>query len=88
MMDKLSEVFPQEYVDNFKVIWWYCTGGRQTQDFPSTMEHAGMYHFSGFDGAVISFILGGENNPERKIPTQEEIIQKVFYQVVLNLLKC
>ena len=88
MMDKLSEVFPQEYIDNFKVIWWYCTGGRQTQDFPSTMEHAGMYHFSGFDRAVISFILGGENNPERKIPTQEEIIQKVFYQVVLNLLKC
>lgn len=90
MIDSLSEVFPKEYVENFKVVWWYCTGGRQTQDFPSTMEHGGMYHFSGFDGAVISFLLGGDvNEPTKKeMPTQEEIIQKVFSQATLSLIEC
>lgn len=89
MISKLSDVFPQEYVDNFKVVWWYCTGGRQTSDFPSTMEHGGMYNFSGFDGAVISFLLGGEMKTQDKkaMPTQEEIIQKVFSQQVLELLE-
>jgi hypothetical protein len=88
-MAKLRAVFPQEFVDNFKIVWWYCTN-RSTSDFPSTMEDAGTYMFSGFDGAVISFLLGGEgiavkSNDSKAMPTMEDIIKTAFEQEVLAL---
>jgi hypothetical protein len=88
-MAKLRTVFPQEFVDNFKIVWWYCTN-RGTSDFPSTMEDAGTYMFSGFDGAVISFLLGGEeiavkSNDSKAMPTMEDIIKTAFEQEVLAL---
>lgn len=58
-IERLSEVFPKEYIDNFKIVWWYCSG-MVTSDFPSTMEDAGTYMISGFDGAIISLLLGGD----------------------------
>lgn len=84
---KLSKVFPKEFVDNFKIIWWYCTS-RTTKDFPSTMDHAGTYMFSGFDGSIISFLLGGNaTEKENKIPSMEEIINIALNQEVLTLVK-
>jgi hypothetical protein len=88
-MAKLRAVFPQEFVDNFKIVWWYCTN-RGTTDFPSTMEDAGTYMFSGFGGAVISFLLGGEeiaakSNDSKAMPTMEDIIKTAFEQEVLAL---
>lgn len=90
-MDKLSAVFPKEFVDNFKIVWWYCAN-RETSDFPSTMDDAGTYMISGFDGAVISFLLGGEDvavtseDGEKKMPSMEEIIKAAFEQEALSLL--
>lgn len=88
-MNKLRAVFPAEFVDEFKIVWWYCTN-RETEDFPSTMDHAGTYMFSGFDGAVISFLLGGDDdtdeNKERNNPTMEEIINKAFSQEIMLLI--
>ena len=88
-MAKLRAVFPQEFVDNFKIVWWYCTN-RSTSDFPSTMEDAGTYMLSGFDGAIISFLLGGEeiatkSNDSKAMPTMEDIIKTAFEQEVLAL---
>lgn len=87
-MAKLRTVFPKEFVDNFKIVWWYCTN-RQTKDFPSTMEDAGTYMFSGFDGAVISFLLGGDTavKTDKAMPTMEDIINAAFEQEVLALIK-
>lgn len=87
-MSKLEEVFPEDFVKNFKIIWWYCTN-KETKDFPSTMEKAGTYMFSGFDGAVVSFLLGGSENSntdEKTIPSMEEIIKSAFEQEVLALI--
>ena len=89
-MTKLKAVFPKEFVDNFKIVWWYCTN-RKTTDFPSTMEDGGTYMFSGFDGAVVSFLLGGEaptsDNGEKRIPSMEEIINTALNQEVLALVR-
>ena len=87
-MRKLSEVFPKEYVDNFKIIWWYCCAGRKTNDFPSTMDDAGTYMISGFDGAAISFILGGDatDDNERKVMSMEEVINKALSQEILTFI--
>lgn len=87
-MSKLRKVFPSEFVDNFKIIWWYCSN-RKTSDFPSTMENGGTYMMSGFDGSIISFLLGGDivvKTPDKKMPSMEDIIQAAFNQEVLTLI--
>jgi hypothetical protein len=88
-MSKLRRVFPKEFVDSFKIIWWYCSN-RKTSDFPSTMENGGTYMLSGFDGSIVSFLLGGDvavQTPDKKMPSMEDIIQAAFNQEVLSLIK-
>lgn len=85
-MEKLAEHFPEEYVDKFKIVWWYCVN-RKTSDFPSTMDDAGTYMISGFDGSVISFLLGGNglaNTEEKAVPTMEDVINAALNQEVLQ----
>ena len=87
-MSKLRKVFPKEFVDSFKIIWWYCSN-RKTSDFPSTMEHGGTYMMSGFDGSIISFLLGGDMTTQttnNKIPSMEDIIQAAFNQEIISLI--
>jgi hypothetical protein len=87
-MSKLRKVFPKEFVDSFKIIWWYCSN-RKTSDFPSTMENGGTYMMSGFDGSIISFLLGGDigvKTPDKKMPSMEDIIQAAFNQEVFSLI--
>lgn len=84
---KLSKVFPKEWVNDFKFVWWHVNG--RTTDFPSNMDCGGTYNFSGFDGSVISFLLGGNTTTptgEKKTPSMEDIIKDVFSQETLSLL--
>lgn len=86
-----SECFPESFVDNFKIVWWYCAG-RPTNDYPSTMDDGGTYMFSGFDGSIISLLLGGEGkiNPEtgEKVkPSMEDIINDALNQEVLKFVQ-
>lgn len=89
-MRKLRTVFPDSFVDEFKIIWWYCSNGR-TSDFPSTMDDAGTYMVSGFDGAIISFLLGGEeikvDNENKAMPSMQDIVNAALGQEVLALIK-
>ena len=89
-MAKLRTVFPEEFVNNFKIVWWHCCN-RSTSDFPSTMENPGTYMISGFDGAIISFLLGGDEiataTEENNKPTMEDIINKAFSQEVMQLIR-
>lgn len=86
-MMKLRSVFPAEFVDNFKIIWWYCSN-RKTSDFPSTMENGGTYMMSGYDPSIVSFLLGGDiavKPNDKKVPSMEDIIDAAFSQEVLAL---
>ena len=88
-MKKLRTVFPEEFVKDFKMIWWYCSNARTT-DFPSTMDDAGTYMVSGFDGAIISFLLGGEEikvENNKAMPSMEDIVNAALGQEVLALIK-
>lgn len=83
---KLKAVFPAEWVENFKIVWWHVNG--RTKDFPSNMDCGGTYNFSGFDGAIISHLLGN-NGPDGSIsknPTMEEVIESALGQETLSLL--
>lgn len=93
MMSKLRTVFPAEWVEEFKCIWWYCAGRKAaSQDVPATMDHGGQYLFSGFDGAVVSLLLGGEPVIDEKTgkvvqPTMEEMVNIALTQEVLTLVQ-
>ena len=86
---KLKSAFPEEFVDTFKVIWWNVNG-RYGNDMPSTLDDGGTYFFSGFDGSVISFLLGGEPVKEGEkshVPSMEEIIDTALSQEIFSYLK-
>lgn len=92
MKRKLRTAFPEEWVNNFKCIWWYCASrDGASHDVPATMDMGGQYLFSGFDGAVISLLLGGEEiNPEtgEKVQlTMEEAVEKALTQEALLLVQ-
>ena len=89
-MAKLGRVFPSEWTKDFKIIWWYCRNG-VTTDFPSNMDCGGTYVVSGYDGSIISFILGGEVpvdpvTGEKKTLTMEEVVTTALSQESLSLL--
>ena len=86
-MRKLSQVFPYEFVENFKIIWWYCAG-RPTNDYPTNTTNKGTYMISGFDGSVISFVLGGDEKTSVKTQkTMEEVVEEALSQESLEFLK-
>ena len=84
--------FPKEFVDEFKFVWWNVTS-RRTEDFPSTLEDGSSYFFSGFDGAIVSFLLGGNaavvdtKTGEKRMPTAEELVDIALSQEVISLVR-
>lgn len=86
MKAELYKVFPKEFVDGMKFIWWQVTG--RTQDVPATLEDSGCYFFSGFDGSIVSLLLGGElaekEEVTKKQPTMEEMIGVALGQEILS----
>lgn len=92
VVKKLSTAFPSEWVKNFKLIWWQVNG-RRTTDMPATLDDGGCYFISGFDGSIITMLLGGESQVidqqtgEKRTPTMEELAQAAMNQEVLQLLK-
>lgn len=85
-MNKLRAVFPSNWVDKFKVIWWDCTG-RVSDVKQSTIEDGGTYVFSGFDGSVVSLLLGEKTKNEKKSLSMEEMIHEALSQEVLLQVK-
>lgn len=93
LVDKLRNEgkFSDEFLKSFKVVWWYCTGAK-TRDYPSTIDDAGAYMFSGFDGAILTLLLGGEDvvdeqTGEKRRPTMLEVISAALNQELMNVLE-
>jgi hypothetical protein len=84
----LKTVFPEEFVDNMKFIWWDCAS-RRTKDFAATINDSGCYFFSGFDGSIISMLMNedavkDEVTGEIRRPTAEELVAKALNQEILT----
>lgn len=91
MIEKLEAVFPDEFVENFRVIWWWVTG--RGADFPSDAADTGVTMMGGFDGASISLVLGGEGfivdhktGKKRQLNPYENML-KILNQEVLQQVK-
>jgi hypothetical protein len=92
MKIELYEKFPREFVDSMKFIWWNV-GGNNSKDVPATIDDGGCYFFSGFNGNIISLLLGGKSQVvdevtgEKRTPTMEELISIAMNQEIMKLIK-
>lgn len=86
-MDKLQAVG----LPKIKVIWWYVTS--RGKDFPAKLDDEGCTLIGGFDGAIVSSILGGEvttidedTGEERALNPYENML-KALNQDSLNMVQ-
>lgn len=90
MKEKLYNVFPREFVDSMKFIWWNVAS--RTKDYPARMEDGGCYLFSGYDGAIVSMLLGVDEieqkpNEPKKQKSMEEVVFDALNQEILQQVK-
>lgn len=86
----LKEVFPEEFVDNMKFIWWDCVARHGITHFEGDSITSGCHFISGFDGSIISMLLGedskvvDEKSGKLRQMTAEEVVVKALTQEILN----
>lgn len=90
--NSLKEVFPAEFVDNMKFIWWDCCSRYGTNHFEGDSITSGCTFFSGFDGSIINMILGNtmvidEKSGKTRQMTAEEMMLKALNQEILRYLE-
>lgn len=87
-MSKLREVG----LPKIRIVWWWVTG--RGQDFPSTIDDKNVIMIGGFDGSILSLLLGEEEiiisnevrtNSEQSGPYAA--MQKALSQEVLKLIQ-
>jgi len=73
-----------------KIIWWFVTG--RGTDFPSTIADEGVTMIGGFDGSVVSLVLGGETTvvdkktgKVRQLNAYENMLKALDQEVLLQL---
>lgn len=72
---------------NIRIVWWWVTG--RGNDFPSQLDDEGVIMIGGFDGSIISLLIGGEQAPvqadgTRKMLTPYEAMLQALNQEVLT----
>lgn len=87
---KLSTFFPKKWVDDFKFIWWQVNA--QSEDQPATVNDAGVTLISGFDGAVVTLILGGQEKVKdditgkvRALNAQEQMEKALSQEILMQV---
>ncbi|MEL6923884.1 MAG: DUF2828 family protein, partial [Bacteroidota bacterium] len=69
-----------------RIVWWWVTG--RGEDFPNQLDDEGLIMIGGFDGAILSQLLGQEAkaNPSKKLQriTPYDAMLKALDQEVLN----
>lgn len=79
----LKKVFPSDFVDDMKFIWWDCASKRQT--YEGTIEDSNVMFLSGFDGSIMPMLLNEEmdENEHKKIMPLE-MVKKALSQEILQ----
>ena len=88
----LKEVFPSDFVDNMKFIWWDCVARHGVNHFEGDAFTSGCTFLSGFDGSIISTLLGesrvfDERTGQVRQMTAEELVAKALNQEILTYVK-
>lgn len=82
-MKKLREVG----LPKMTIVWWFVTG--RGTDFPSRIDDEGTIMIGGFDGAIMTLLLGGdevvdEKTGKKRKPTPEEAMMQTLNQELLQ----
>lgn len=86
----LKTVFPSEFVDNMKFIWWDVASRHGVNHFEGNAVTPGCTFLSGFDGSIITTLLGEESKVvdtrtgEVRQLTAEELVSKALNQEILQ----
>ena len=84
--NKLKEVFPSEFVDSMKFVWWDCAG-RGTNTYEGESDNGQDFFFSGFDGSILTFLIGAEekeNTTQSTKLTAEDVALDALNQEILS----
>lgn len=89
---KLKEVFPEEFVDNMKFIWWDVASRHGNTHYEGKSIEPGCTFLSGFDPSIITMLMGeakvvDEKTGEARQMTAEELVAKALSQEILNYIK-
>jgi hypothetical protein len=86
---KLKEVFPEEFVDNMKFIWWDVASRYGNTHYEGKSIEPGCTFLSGFDPSIITMLMGetkvvDEKTGEVRQMTAEELVAKALNQEILT----
>lgn len=91
LIDKLKNAgFSSEYINNFKVVLWdipndFYRSVSSEPKFEDFADSPNLFHVSGLDGSIISFITGNKKSDSKSTPkTSEELFLAAMDQEVLN----
>lgn len=85
--------FSQEYIKNFKIVLWNIPNafyGRSVSDkvvFETYGDTENVYYMSGYDGSILSFLLGGEDKEKATPKTAAELFEAAMDQEVLQMIE-
>ena len=77
-MVKLEEVG----LPKINIVWWHVNGN--SQDQPSLKDDKGTVLIGGFDGSIISTLLGGKNTTKLNEMTPMEAMLACLNQEILK----
>jgi hypothetical protein len=88
----LKEVFPSDFVDNMKFIWWDCVARHGVNHFEGDSITPGCTFLSGFDPSIITMLMGDtrvvdERTGQVRQMTAEELVAKALNQEILTYIK-
>ena len=87
----LRTEFPDEWVDNLKIVWWYCASREGAgHDVPATIDDPGMYLVSGFDGSIVNLLLRtkvDEKTGKTRSLSMEESVQEALSQEIFSFVR-
>jgi hypothetical protein len=89
---KLKEVFPEEFVDNMKFIWWDVASRHGNTHYEGKSIEPGCTFLSGFDPSIITMLMGetkvvDEKTGKVRQMTAEELVAKALNQEILTYIK-
>ena len=75
---------------NMRIVWWWVTG--RGTDFPNQLDDEGVVLIGGFDGSILSLLIGGEEKEvgavqKKKALTSYEMMLKALNQEVLQTIQ-
>jgi hypothetical protein len=82
--------FSEEYVSNFKIILWNLQsnyyGDGTGEKFETFDNHTNVFYFSGYDGSIISFLMGTPDKIKPEPKNANEVFEAAMDQEVLNMI--